>query len=71
MKSETDFLQLFYVPDFEIFLQKPSKMLHSKKSVWPTFDQDLTNPLVKCYLKRGKSKDDYPLTNIRLIISGV
>ncbi len=41
--------------------------------LWPTFDQDLTNPLVKCYLKRGRSKVsqvDYPLTNIRQIISG-
>ncbi len=41
--------------------------------MWPTFDQDLTKPLVKCYLKRGRSKVsqvDYPLTNIRLIISG-
>ncbi len=41
--------------------------------MWPTFDQDLTEPLVKCYLKRGRSKVsqvDYPLTNIRLIISG-
>ncbi len=41
--------------------------------MWPTFDQDLTNRLVKCNLKRGRSKVslvDYPLTNIRLIISG-
>ena len=41
--------------------------------MWPTFDQGLTNRLVKCYLKRGRSKVsqvDYPLTNIRLIISG-
>ncbi len=41
--------------------------------MWPTFDQDLTNCLVKCYLKRGRSKVsqvDYPLTNIRLTISG-
>ncbi len=39
----------------------------------PTFDQDLTNLLVKCYLNRGKSKvgqAEYPLTNIRLTISG-
>ncbi len=41
--------------------------------MWPTFDQDLTSPLVRCYLKRGRSKVshvDYPLTNIRLINSG-
>ena len=34
---------------------------------------DLTNRLVKCYLKRGRSKVnqvDQPLTNIRLKISG-
>ena len=41
--------------------------------MWPIFDQDLTKALVKRYLNRGKSKVsqvDYPLTNIRLIISG-
>ncbi len=41
--------------------------------MWPAFDQDLTNHLVKCYLKIGRSKVsqvDYPLTNIRLIIFG-
>ena len=41
--------------------------------MWLTFDKDLTNSFVKCYLKRGESKHsqgDYPLTNISLIISG-
>ena len=54
-------------------LVNPGQKLATGQSMWPTFDQDLTNLLVKCYLKRGKSKVgqvDHPLTNIRLIISG-
>ncbi len=54
-------------------LVNPGQKLTTGWSTWPTFDQDLTNPLVKRYLKRGRSKVgqiDYPLTNIRLTISG-